>query len=135
MATAAYLATIARLRARPFPAGRGYHLAELSTSEDFWEDDGTRRREAEEQYEAECEALAAALAERWGEPQMFSLWSVFVRGMEGEEIPEPWAGLSNSVPHLYLWRVGPHWIALGVSQWDKELPFQLLAAITETNPP
>ncbi|MDN3292971.1 hypothetical protein QWM81_02680 [Streptomyces ficellus] len=145
MTTARHLATIDLLRSRPFPgergrsdvgdSGPGYHIAELSTSEDFWDDDGTRHHIMEDQYEAERDALATLLSARWGEPQVFSLWSVFDRGMAGEEIPAPWGALSQSVPDVHLWRVDGHWIALGVSQWDKELPFQLVAAVTEIDPP
>ncbi|MER7110699.1 hypothetical protein [Streptomyces sp. NPDC000229] len=145
MTTARHLATIDQLRSLPFPAesgrtalgysGVGYHIVELTTSEDFWDDDGTRREIVEDQYEAERDALATLLTARWGEPQVFSLWSVFDRSMAGEEIPDPWGGLSQSVPDVHLWRVEEHWIALGVSQWDKELPFQLVAAVTETDPP
>ncbi|MEU7280054.1 hypothetical protein AB0A69_14895 [Streptomyces sp. NPDC045431] len=145
MTTARHLATIDRLRSRPFPgqrgrsdagdSGPGYHIAELATSEEFWDDDGTRRALVEEQYEAERDALAVLLTARWAEPQSFSLWSVFDRGMAGEEIPDPWDILSSSVPDVHLWRVDGLWIALGVSHWDKELPFQLLAVVTETDPP
>ncbi|MFG3499001.1 hypothetical protein [Streptomyces sp. NPDC047928] len=145
MTTARHLATIEVLRSRPFPAqrgrsdvgdsGPGYHVAELSTSEDFWEDDGTRRELVEDQYEAERDALALLLTGRWGEPQVFSLWSLLRRGLDGEDIPEPWGSLSNSVPDVHLWRAEDRWIAVGVSQWDKELPFQLLAAVTTTDPP
>ncbi|MEE1755452.1 hypothetical protein [Streptomyces sp. SP18CS02] len=145
MTTARHLATIDLLRSRPFPgqrgrsdvgdSGPGYHVAELSTSEDFWEDDGTRRTAVEEQYEAERDALAEVLGVRWGAPQVFSLWSLAQRSMDGEEIPEPWGVLSSHVPDVHLWRTGDRWTALGVSQWDKELPFQLLAVVTETDPP
>ncbi|WP_149181535.1 hypothetical protein [Streptomyces sp. TRM49041] len=144
MTTARHLATIDLLRSRPFPgersrsdvgdSGPGYHLAELATSEDFWED-RSRVELVAEQYEAERDALGVLLTARWGEPQIFSLWSVFRRGMDGEDIPEPWDGLSNHVPDLHLWRADGRWIALGVSQWDRELPFQLLAVITDTDPP
>ncbi|CAL9359857.1 hypothetical protein AB0N23_22800 [Streptomyces sp. NPDC052644] len=139
-----HLTIIDLLRSRPFPrqrgrsdvgeSGPGYHIAELATSEDFWEDRG-RAEEVQEQFEAELDALAVLLAGRWGEPQVFSLWSVFERGMDGEEMPEPWGVLSNHVPHVHLWRADGRWIALGVSQWDRELPFQLLAVVTETDPP
>lgn len=144
MTTARYLATIDLLRSRPFPgqrgrsevgdSGPGYHIAELATSEDFWED-RSRLEAVAEQYEAERDALSALLAARWGEPQMFSLWSVFRRSADGEDIPEPWDSLSSHVPDLHLWRVDGCWIALGVSQWDRELPFQLLAVVTEADPP
>ncbi|WP_228979140.1 hypothetical protein [Streptomyces sp. DH12] len=144
MTTARHLATIDLLRSRPFPgrrgrsdagdSGPGYHVAELATSGDFWED-RDRAEEVAEQYEAERDALGASLSARWGQPQVFSLWSVFVRGEEGEELPEPWDGLAAHVPDVHLWRAGDRWIALGVSQWDRELPYQLLAVVTETDPP
>ncbi|MFF7388222.1 hypothetical protein ACFZAE_07130 [Streptomyces scabiei] len=140
-----HLAVIDRLRSEEFPpepgrsdvgtAGPGYHVAELRTSADFWEDDGSRREETEEQYEAERDALSELLTARWGAPAVFSLWSVLDRSLDGEDIPEPWAGLSSHVPDLHLWQVDGRWVALGVSQWDKELPFQLVALITETDPP
>ncbi|MFD9036786.1 hypothetical protein [Streptomyces bottropensis] len=147
MSITQHLAVIDRLCSEAFPAergrsdigeaGPGYHVAELATSADFWENDGTRREETEEQYEADRDALSERLAERWGAPSVFSLWSVLDRSMEGEEIPEPWATLSSHVPDVHLWQADGHgrWVALGVSQWDKELPFQLVALITEIDPP
>ncbi|GAA2285225.1 hypothetical protein GCM10010145_55520 [Streptomyces ruber] len=147
MDIAQHLATIDRLCSAAFPAehgrsdtgsaGPGYHIAELRTSAGFWEDDGTERAETEAQYEAERDALSERLAGRWGAPHVFSLWSVLARSMEGEEISEPWAVLASHVPDVHAWREGGRgrWVALGVSQWDKELPFQLLAVITETDPP
>lgn len=155
MSTAQHLATLDLLRSRDFPAehgrspsgsgGPGFHIAELLTSDTFWEDDGTRREATEEQYEAERDALTVLLTDRWGPPQKFSLASLFERtvavdfgdadGDADEEIPEPWAHLSSCVPDLHLWQVDGRWIALGIAQWDKELPFQLLAVVTETDPP
>lgn len=57
--------------------------------------------------------------------------------MAGEDVAEPWAGLSGHVPDVQLWRVpqAERWVALGVSQWDKELPFQLLGIVTDADPP
>ncbi|WP_329031988.1 hypothetical protein OIE71_03360 [Streptomyces sp. NBC_01725] len=145
MSTARHVATIDLLCARSFPAeragsevgtsGPGYHLVELARGESFWEDDGSRRVQEAEQYEAECAALASVLAARWGEPQLVSLWSTRVRGGEGEEIPEPWRELSHGVGHVHLWRTGGRWVAVGVSHQGEEHPFQLLAAVTETDPP
>ncbi|MFG2503159.1 hypothetical protein ACGFSB_33740 [Streptomyces sp. NPDC048441] len=163
MSTAEHLAAIDLLCSREFPAehsrsrsgvgGPGYHIAELLTSDEFWEDDGTEWEATAEQYEAERDGLTVLLAERWGAPQIFSLASLFERTLSGsegddndgddnegddgagEDIPEPWGSLSSSVPDLHLWRVDGRWIALGVSQWDKELPFQLLAVVTEIDPP
>ncbi|MFE7761306.1 hypothetical protein [Streptomyces sp. NPDC057438] len=146
MSISQHLAVIHRLCSEPFPAepgrsdvgeaGPGYHVAELATSADFWDDDGTRREETEEQYEADRDALSERLSARWGAaPDVFSLWSVLDRSREGEEIPEPWATLSSHVPDVHLWRADGRWVALGVSQWDKELSFQLVALITEIDPP
>ncbi|NGO11448.1 hypothetical protein G5C60_28550 [Streptomyces sp. HC44] len=147
MTLAQQLATIDKLCSRPFPAehgrsdvgteGPGYHIAELETSDDFWEDDGTEREDTAAQYEVDRDGLSERLTDRWGEPQKFSLWSVQERSMDGEDIPEPWASLSAHVPDVHLWKDDEtgRWVALGVSQWDKELPFQLLAVVTEIDPP
>ncbi|MEV5144779.1 hypothetical protein AB0L14_10115 [Streptomyces sp. NPDC052727] len=141
------LTLIDLLCAREFPSaygrtehgesGPGYHIAALQTSEEFWEGDGSAREETEAQYEADRDGLAERLGERWGRPQRFSLYSVLDRTLAGEGVAEPWAGLSGHVPDVHLWRVPEtgRWIALGVSQWDKELPFQLLGIVTDTDPP
>ncbi|POX59945.1 hypothetical protein C3492_29235 [Streptomyces sp. Ru62] len=141
------LTLIDLLCAREFPSvygrtehgesGPGYHIAALQTSEDFWDGDGSAREETEAQYEADRDGLAERLGERWGRPQQFSLYSVLDRTLAGEDVAQPWAGLSGHVPDVHLWRVPEtgRWIALGVSQWDKELPFQLLGIVTETDPP
>ncbi|MFC9595457.1 hypothetical protein ACFTUC_37370 [Streptomyces sp. NPDC056944] len=145
MTTAQHLATIDLLRTRAFPArpepsgpvdsGPGFHIGILARSEDFWEDDGTRGPLVEEQYEAERDGLTALLTARWGPPQVLSLWYVLERSLDDEEMPEPWAALSCHTPDLRLWRVDGRWIGLGVSQHDKELPYELLAVITDIDPP
>jgi hypothetical protein len=147
MDIAQYLDTIELLCTADFPAehggtdvgtgGPGYHVAALQTSRDFWEDDGTDRERTEEQYEADRDGLSEGLTRRWGPPQVLSLAGVLVRTESGEDIPEPWASLSAHVPDLHLWRSPQtdRWVALGVSQWDRELPFQLLALVTDIDPP
>ncbi|MGW0118641.1 hypothetical protein [Streptomyces sp. NPDC003327] len=145
MTTAEQLATIELLRARAFPerpersgpldSGPGFHIGELATSEEFWEDDGTRRALVEDQYEAERDGLAALLTARWGVPARVALGPVLERSMDGESIPEPWSTLSCHTVDVLLWRTDERWTGLGVSQWDKELPFQLLAVVTEVDPP
>lgn len=147
MTIAQQLATIDRLCSEEFPpepgrsdvgfAGPGYHIAELATSGDFWEADGAAREETEEQYEADREGLSELLTGRWGRPDLLSLSSAFERATDGEEIPEPWGLLSSHVPDVHLWKPEgqDRWVALGISQWDSELPFQLLAVVTEVDPP
>ncbi|WP_225828948.1 hypothetical protein [Streptomyces naphthomycinicus] len=141
------LTLIDLLCAREFPAahgrtehgesGPGHHIAALQTSEEFWEGDGSEREATWAQYEADRDGLAERLAERWGTPQHVSLYSVFDRTMAGEDIAEPWAGLSGHVPDVQLWQEPGtgRWVALAVSQWDKELPFQLLGIVTSADPP
>ncbi|MEU6368846.1 hypothetical protein ABZ876_24665 [Streptomyces sp. NPDC046931] len=147
MDIARYLSVIELLCAREFPAahgrtehgesGPGYHVAALQTSDEFWEDDGTGREEARTQYEVDRDGLGERLTERWGPSVDFSLYSVLDRTMGGEDVEEPWAGLSGHVPDVRLWKSAEtgRWVALGVSQWDTELPFRLLAVVTETDPP
>ncbi|MFH9726224.1 hypothetical protein ACH4M4_25170 [Streptomyces sp. NPDC017254] len=135
MTTARRLAAIDSLRTRGFDSDVRFHLAELATSEEFWEDDGTRRELVEEQYEAERDGIAVLLTARWGPPGRIDLGPVLERSMEGESIPEPWSSLCGHTPELWLWRAEECWIGLGVSQWDAELPFQLLALATTVDPP
>ncbi|MEU9208090.1 hypothetical protein AB0D27_09105 [Streptomyces sp. NPDC048415] len=147
MTSAQHLATIERLCSEGFPQehggsdvgaeGPGYRIVELATSEEFWEDDGTAREETQEQYEADRDGITELLANRWGRPHIISLASVFERSVDGEDIPEPWGILSSHVPDLHLWRADGHdrWVALGVSQWARDLPFQLLLVVTEIDPP
>ncbi|MGQ5635034.1 MULTISPECIES: hypothetical protein [unclassified Streptomyces] len=141
------LTVIDMLCAREFPAGHGrtehgesgpgYHIAALQTSGDFWEDDGTEREATAAQYEADRDGLTERLTSRWGPPQRFSLRGVLLRTMEGEDIQEPWSGLSEHVPDVHLWQAPApdRWIALGVSHGPGELPFQLLGIVTEVDPP
>lgn len=141
------LTTIDLLCTRDFPAehgrtdvgmgGPGYHIAELQTSGDFWEDDGAGWERTEAQYEIDRDGLGERLIEHWGAPDVISLAGAFERSQGGEDIPEPWASLSAHVPDVHLWKSPEtdRWIALGVSQWDKELPFQLLAVVTQMAPP
>ena len=141
------LTVIDLLCAREFPAehsrtehgesGPGFHIAALHTSGDFWEDDGTEWEETAAQYEADRDGLTERLTSRWGLPQHISLRSVFVRTMDGETIEEPWAGLSEHVPDVHVWKapVRDRWFALGVSHGYKELPFRLLGIVTEVDPP
>ncbi|MET7287300.1 hypothetical protein [Streptomyces sp. NPDC005573] len=147
MDVAQHLALIDRLCALEFSptevwarcgeSGPGHHTAVLRTSGDFWEDDGTGWEETAAQYEADRDGLVERLSDRWGPSQHFSLRSVLDRVMEDEEIAEPWAGLSEHVPDVHLWRApsSGRWVVLGVSYGYKELPFQLLGVVTETDPP
>ncbi|MER6267082.1 hypothetical protein [Streptomyces sp900105755] len=140
------LARIDELCAREFPAehgrtdagtgGPGYLTTELETSGDFYEAEGGEREETEARFEADRDALGRRLGERWGPAQEVGLHSVLERAMDGEEVDEPWAHLCDHVPDVQLWQTDTgRLVGLGVSQWDRELPFQLLAFVTLAAPP
>ncbi|MFE6838077.1 hypothetical protein ACFVFI_25010 [Streptomyces sp. NPDC057705] len=145
MTTAEHLDTIDRLRAKDFPpepvrtvdssSGPGFHLIRLARTQHFWDDDGSGRIEATGQISAEYGALTQAVTDRWGEPQVFSLGSLLERGLDGEEIPEPWDELSNSTDHVHLWRAEERWLVAYVAQWDSEDPYLLMAGVTVIDPP
>jgi hypothetical protein len=146
MDLARWLTAIDRLRVREFPetptrsafgsSAPGHHVAVLDLSGDFFGVDPAWRTEIGEQFEAAREALAALLAERWGPPQHVSLYRVFEQTMIGEDTEEPWSGLSARMSDVLLWPCPDtgRWIALGISQWGPELPYELLVVIAEAPP-
>lgn len=146
MTTAEHLDTIERLRAKEFPSepvrtvgsssGPGFHLVRLARTRDFWDDDGSGRIEAADQIGAEYGAFTQAVTDRWGDPQIFSLGTLRVRGTAGEDIPAPWDELSGSADHVHLWRAGDHWLVAYVAQWNDEGdPYLLMAGVTVIDPP
>ncbi|GHI84090.1 hypothetical protein [Streptomyces xanthophaeus] len=145
MTTAEHLERIDRLRVTQFPpepvrsggqsSGPGYHLVQVGWTADFREDGGAGRAEAADQIGAEYGALTQALAERWGEPQVFALTSVLDRGSGGEEIPEPWGELSGSTSHVHAWRAGEQWLVVWVVDGGAEDAYVLMAGVTVVDPP
>ncbi|MFD9357347.1 hypothetical protein [Streptomyces sp. NPDC060031] len=147
MTTAEHLDTIDRLRTRDFPdvrarsevgtSGPGYHLAELGGSRWYGDEDAGGRVAQEEQVAAECEALAQRLAERWGDPDVFTLASLRLRvdGEDGEEVAEPWREIGDTTECLHLWRAGGRWVAVYESRWGADHSPQLMAAVTVIDPP
>lgn len=136
-----HLAAVDALRARPFPArrersgavasGPGFHVADLRISEDFRDADGDaeHRRRAQEELEAECQALIEVLALRWGEPETVDLDVHLERSFHGEPVPPPLDTLCGYASEAWAWRVADRWIGVCVGQWGPELPLQLLAAV------
>ncbi|MDR6981256.1 hypothetical protein J2X68_007998 [Streptomyces sp. 3330] len=118
-------------------SGPGYHLAVLRVTQDFWDD---RSPEVVEPIERELEADLAALAEtltgRWGSPVTVDLSPYLGSddpGDPGAEAPEPLCSLSVLAGDLLAWRVPStgRWLGLTIGQGDRELPFELLAAVGE----
>ncbi|MFF9286311.1 hypothetical protein [Streptomyces griseosporeus] len=141
-----YLVVTDLLCSREFPAedgrsdlgiaGPGYHTAALATSHGLRVADPALRRQTQERFHEDLEALAALLAERWGEPSHIGLQTVLLRTGD-EEIPEPWARLSHLVADAYLWEAREYgrWIVLGVADRDPADEIRLLLTATETDPP
>ncbi|MET9518137.1 hypothetical protein [Streptomyces sp. NPDC002994] len=145
MSTARYLALIDLLRAQEFPAqrrrsatgfsGPGYHTAQLSAADELEDADAAQRLEMREQCVAEYEALLAVLGGKWGEPQVFSLWSVLERSILGDEIPAPWDELSAGFDLVHIWRADGRWVAVGLAGENEAPSYELLAVVTEVDPP
>ncbi|MFI6847895.1 hypothetical protein OG535_04850 [Kitasatospora sp. NBC_00085] len=140
------LSVIDELSALPFPeqevrpgkdlrwGGPGYHVAVLRESQDFWEDRSEELVEASEQeLEADLAALAVVLTSRWGGPATVDLWPYLGFDNPDPEFttPEPLCFLSNVAVRMQVWQLpsSGRWLALAVGQADRELPFQLLAAV------
>ncbi|MFH7598045.1 hypothetical protein WDV06_23530 [Streptomyces racemochromogenes] len=138
---------------RPFPdkegrpdangqwGGPGFHLAVLRESQDFWEDRSTEIVDAAEgELAADLAALAVVLTARWGAPQTIDLrpyLGLDDPGYPGNEAPEPLSYLSNVAMDMQVWRVpsAGRWLGLTIGQGDRELPFELLAAVGESSAP
>ncbi|WP_377273405.1 hypothetical protein [Peterkaempfera sp. SMS 1(5)a] len=138
------------LRALPFPeeegrpgtdgqwSGRGFHLAVLRESRDFWEDRSTEIVEAAEQeLEADLAALAVVLTGRWGVPETVDLWPYLGFDDPGPEVGtrEPLSFLCGVAGSMQVWRLpnSGRWVGLAIGQADPEWPFQLLGAVGEAS--
>ncbi|MGW4924113.1 hypothetical protein ACWEQK_00530 [Streptomyces parvulus] len=147
MDIARHIALIDELCHRPFPAGHGpsdagagapgHCTAVLGTSHGLRGGCPAERAVTVEQYEKERDALHGRLAVIWGEEgDVLNLQTVLLR-TAGEEIPEPWAGLSASARVAYLWEAEGtgRWIAVAVADRDEADEVRLLAVVTEQAPP
>ncbi|MEV5439841.1 hypothetical protein AB0K80_28120 [Streptomyces sp. NPDC052682] len=143
MNIAQHIALIDELCFRPFPAehgpsdvgeaGPGYHLAVLERARD---DDPAERPVTVDQYEKTRDAVYEFLASRWGDTDPYNLQTVLLRTAH-EEIPEPWASLSARARVACLWEVTGtgRWVAVAVADRDGGDAVQLLALVTQTDPP
>ncbi|MFJ9697027.1 hypothetical protein [Kitasatospora sp. NPDC101183] len=148
--TEARVAVIDALSILPFPekdgrsevgdgwAGPGHHVAVLRQSRDFWDDIEPGVWEAAEaELAADLEAIAAVLTARWGAPRTVDLWPYLGLDDPDQEVwaPEPLAFLCNNAVTMQLWQLpsSDRWIGLTVGQGDRELPFELLAAIGDAS--
>ncbi|WP_461077226.1 hypothetical protein [Streptomyces deserti] len=146
MNIAQHIALIDELCFRPFPAehgpsdvgssGPGYHVAVLESSHGLGDADPAQRAVTVDQCEKDRDALDELLASRWGDTPPYNLQTVLLR-TEREEIPEPWATLSARARVACLWEVvgTGRWVAVAVADLDESDEVQLLAVVTETDPP
>jgi hypothetical protein len=143
MNIAQHIAVIDELCYRPFPAehgpsdvgfsGPGHHVAVLEAAADTGP---AARAVTIDQYEKDRDALYELLASRWGDTDPYNLQTVLLR-TEREEIPRPWAELSACAGVAHLWEVEGtgRWVAVAVGDRDASREVQLLALVTETDPP
>jgi hypothetical protein len=143
MNIAQHLALIDELCCRPFPAehgpsdvgvsGPGHHLAVLEAGTDG---DPGARAVTIDQFEKDRDAVFEVLASRWGDTDPYNLQTVLLR-TEREHIPRPWAELSARAGIAHLWEVEGtgRWVAVAVADRDASREVQLLALVTETDPP
>jgi hypothetical protein len=106
-------------------------------SEGIGTGDGAERERTAKDFAAWKEAIAQRLNDRWGEGERWGLLTIGVRIERGEEIPQPWALLSDLVHEVYLWQADGtgRWVALGVAERDETDEIRLLAAVTDVDPP
>ncbi|MFJ8537929.1 hypothetical protein [Streptomyces sp. NPDC093591] len=142
MDIARHFALIDELCLRPFPAehgpsdvgdeGPGYHVVVLEGSQG----DCGMRAATVEQYEKYRDALYELLAPRWGDTDPLNLQTTSLR-TEREEIPEPWASLSARARVAHVWEAEGtgRWVAVAVADRDEADDVQLLAVVTEIDPP
>lgn len=144
MSTVDHAAAVERLSARAFPPRDGRDGAVVSGPHHHWAQLAADRcatgaagrwDELTDQYEAERDALVGVLTDRWGAAQPVGLWSLLERARRGEDIPEPWHTLSLTEPCADLWRRAGRWTAVAVLRWRAEQEVQLVAVVTETDPP
>lgn len=145
------LSIIDALIALPFPeqegqsrtqhgwGGPGYHIAVLRESRDFWDVPGPETiTAAEEELEADLTSLVTVLAGRLGSPTVVDLWPYL--GLDNpdypdiEAPPEPLNSLCMLSVSMQMWQVSTdRWLGLTIGQVDRELPFELLAAVGEAS--
>ncbi|MBR8640355.1 hypothetical protein KEF29_16305 [Streptomyces tuirus] len=143
MNIARHIALVDELCFRPYPAEHGpsdvgtsgprYHVAVLESAADG---DPATRAVTIDQFEKNRDAVCELLASRWGDTDPYNLQTVLLR-TEREEIPRPWGELSAWAEVAYVWHVEGtgRWVAVAVADRDPAADVQLLAVITETDPP
>ncbi|MET7479845.1 hypothetical protein ABZT17_36555 [Streptomyces sp. NPDC005648] len=136
MDIAQHIALLDELCLRPFPAEHGHHLAVLESSHGLRGGDCAERAVTAEQYRKVRDAIFERVAPRWGETDPWNLQTVLLR-TEREEIPEPWASLSARADTAHLWEIvgTGRWVAVAVADRDRTDEVQLVAVVTETDPP
>ncbi|MGV9253248.1 hypothetical protein [Streptomyces sp. NPDC003697] len=113
------------------------HIAAFRRSRDFWDvPDPETVTAAEEELEADLTAMVTVLAGRWGSPTVVDLWPYL--GLDKPDYPDMKAperlgSLCHLAGSMQMWQVPSTGRRLGltIGQVDRELPFELLAAVGE----
>ncbi|MBV1851580.1 hypothetical protein [Catellatospora tritici] len=109
----------------------GLYAVNLMVSRDFWdpEDRDLFWEQTLDEYEAVRDLLAAALTDRWGQPEDVDLLALRKSIPPDASEPPLVSLLSHYWRDVRLWHRSGRHVCLEVGQADKELPFQLLLAV------
>lgn len=116
-------------------SGPGYHIVSLAVSEVFWEESAERWEEVWGRFEAKRVQLVAALATKWGKPHHRTFCADFDRAIRGELLPPLADVLVEFITDADTWYRHGRSVCVGLGQWDKEFPIQLVLAVGELGAP
>ncbi|TYB39970.1 hypothetical protein FXF50_06320 [Micromonospora sp. AP08] len=112
-------------------SGPGYHVVSVAVSDDFWEESAERWEEVWAHFETKRARLVAALTATWGLPRPRSFRNDLDRAIRGELLPPLTDVLVEFVADADTWYRDDRSICVGIGQWDKEFPIQLVLAVGE----
>ncbi|MGR6318823.1 hypothetical protein Q2K19_31885 [Micromonospora soli] len=116
-------------------SGPGYHIVSVAVSDVFWEEPTERWEEVWGNFEAKRAQLVAALTANWGLPRPRTFREDLDRAIRGEPLPPLADALVEFVTDADTWYRHGRSVCVGLGQWDKEFPIQLVLAVGELGGP
>jgi hypothetical protein len=146
MDLAACTALVEQVLSRPYPSldvelfldggamdrsGPAYHIVTVAVSEVLVYATAERWAEVEDDFGARRALVVSALATLWGSPRRYDFGREIDRLVGGEEVQQPVATIAMFLPDVDFWQHDGRMICVGVGQWDKEFPMQLVLVVGE----
>jgi hypothetical protein len=146
MDPAACLALVEELLSRPYPSrevqllldggamdssGPAHHIVTVAVSEVLVDATGERWTEVEDDFAARRAQVVSALATIWGPPGRYDFGNEIDRLIGGEPVQPSVATIATFLPDVDFWQRDGRTICVGVGQWDKEFPMQLVLVVGE----